>query len=211
MSIVDRATSIAMATVRGIQSKALELERRVSFEGEGVRVRCQGIYGDGTYKWRDICQMAMIAAVLDREITIEMKGDTINPIITGQELRAEDVFLAVNTQIFNFLSQQPPIASHVAMCRRANNNINDPEKMFAEILNLYTDGTYHGTSYPRDAFMYFYYSGQMVFQLYGVMDTFRVGIRDDYDRQYVADRYEILERVSQEFLRVPETAIGKSV
>lgn len=207
MSIVDKATAIAITTVRGIQDKATELEHRVSFEGEGVRVRTQSIFGAGNYKWSDICQMAMIAAVLDREIVVEMKGDTINPTILGSTPSVDEVFLAVNTQIYNFLSQQPAIASHVAMCRRAHNNINDRDVMFAEILNLYTDGTYHSTRYPRDTFMYFYYSGQMEFQFYQIKDTFRVGLRDDYDLQYVADRYNILERVTREFIRAPQTEI----
>jgi len=200
MNIVEKATEIATITIRGIRDRAVELGHSVSFEGEGVRVRSPGIFGSSTFKWGELCQMAMIAAVLDCEISIEMRGESINPTITGSAPRVDEVFLAVNTQIYNFLSQQPPIPSHVAMCRQAHNHVNDATPMFAEILNLYTDGTYYSARYPRDTFMYFYYLGQLEFQFFQAGDTFRVGLREDYDNQYVADRYQILENVTRRFI-----------
>lgn len=199
-NVVESSSAAAIAVIQQMKEHAVSQGHTIIIGRDSIRIYA-GTFNSPEFDWRRLAKMAMIGNILQKPfaVTIDKSDMPIPHIDTGEHLNRVDVFLSLNNQLFNFLSDQDNIANHCVMFRVADNDINAQIPAFAELLNMYTNGSYHGMKYERDSIMYMYHAGQIEFELREFNDTQRVALASKYDEQYANDLNAIIANIQQEF------------
>lgn len=198
-NVVEVASASAIAVIKKIQEHASAQEDRVRIHTDSIQIY-KNVFNAPEYEWRLLAKLAMLSYILQKPFDVRLDDRMPVPYIDAHSPASRDeVFLGLNTQVFNFLSGQPNIANHCVMFRVADNDINAQRPAYAELLNMYTNGLYHSTKYERDTLMYLYHAGQIEFELQKFDDTHRVAIVSKYEQQYANDLNAIIANIRQEF------------
>ena len=201
MNVIENASAMAISIVQQIEQHAKQNGHQVTFKNDRVCVYA-GTFNTPEFEYRLLAKMAMVAAVLEKPFVLKnLDKKTPIPYVESPDQNRSEVFLGLNTQLSNFISQQPAIPHHCVMFRVADNDINSTRPAFAELLNMYADGNYHSIKYERDSIMYMYYMGQIQFELAKFEDTHSIRLESKYEAEYVRDLNAIIINIAQEFAK----------